>query len=83
MYVNTPGVEARVEYPVMMLEVMLLSHISFILGLAIDYISSQCLVLSAALAVSTRSVWALRANNYEYVKASKSCSTSCCCSGGY
>ena len=41
--------------PVMMLETMLLSHISFILGLAIDYISSQCLVLAAALVASTRS----------------------------
>ena len=39
----------------MMLETMLLSHISFILGLAIDYISSQCLVLAAALVASTRS----------------------------
>ena len=39
----------------MMLETMLLSHISFILGLAIDYISSQCLVLVAALVASTRS----------------------------
>ena len=40
----------------MMLETMLLSHISFILGLAIDYISSQCLVLAAALVASTRSL---------------------------
>ena len=39
-----------------MLETMLLSHISFILGLAIDYISSQCLVLAAALVASTRSL---------------------------
>lgn len=37
------------------METMLLSHISFILGLAIDYISSQCLVLAAALVASTRS----------------------------
>ena len=39
----------------MMLETMLLSHISFILGLAIDYISNQCLVLATALVASTRS----------------------------
>ena len=39
-----------------MLETMLLSHISFILELAIDYISSQCLVLVAALVASTRSL---------------------------
>ena len=55
----------------MMLETMLLSHISFILGLAIDYISSQCLVLSAALAVGTRSVWALLANTRNMPKQVK------------
>ena len=49
--------------PVMMLETMLLSHISFILGLAIDYISSQCLVLAVALAASTRS-WERASLNY-------------------
>ena len=54
-----------------MLETMLLSHISFILGLAIDYISSQCLVLSAALAVGTRSVWALLANTRNMPKQVK------------
>ena len=47
----------------MMLETMLLSHISFILGLAIDYISSQCLVLAAALVASTRS-WERASLNY-------------------
>ena len=46
-----------------MLETMLLSHISFILGLAIDYISSQCLVLAAALVASTRS-WERASLNY-------------------
>lgn len=47
----------------MMLETMLLSHISFILELAIDYISSQCLVLAAALVASTRS-WERASLNY-------------------
>ena len=47
----------------MMLETMLLSHISFILGLAIDYIRSQCLVLAAALVASTRS-WERASLNY-------------------
>ena len=55
----------------MMLETMLLSHISFVLELAIDYVSSQCLVLSAALAVSTRSVWALLANTRNMPKQVK------------
>ena len=55
----------------MMLETMLLSHISFILELAIDYISNQCLVLSAALAVGTRSVWALLANTRNMPKQVK------------
>ena len=55
----------------MMLETMLLSHISFVLELAIDYISSQCLVLSAALAVGTRSVWALLANTRNMPKQVK------------
>ena len=59
----------------MMLETMLLSHISFILGLAIDYISNQCLVLSAALAVSTRSVWALLANTRNMPKQVKIAAT--------
>ena len=54
-----------------MLETMLLSHISFILELAIDYISNQCLVLSAALAVGTRSVWALLANTSNMPKQVK------------
>ena len=54
-----------------MLETMLLSHISFILELAIDYISNQCLVLSAALAVGTRSVWALLANTRNMPKQVK------------
>ena len=47
----------------MMLETMLLSHISFVLELAIDYISSQCLVLAAALVASTRS-WERASLNY-------------------
>ena len=47
----------------MMLETMLLFHISFVLELAIDYISSQCLVLAAALAASTRS-WERASLNY-------------------
>ena len=48
-----------------------MSHISFILGLAIDYISSQCLVLSAAPAVGTRNVWALLANTRNMPKQVK------------
>lgn len=47
----------------MLMEMMLLSHISFILGLAIDYISNQCLVLAAALVASTRS-WERASLNY-------------------